>query len=134
MHPGIEVAAVCESSGYVRGVLGKYTGLRMFGDYERMLSEVELDAVLVATPSKTHSALVRSALGRGLHVFCEKPLALDPDDSARLAALAAERGVVTQVGYHHRFLGSFRRSGNCSTPGRSGRSAAPRARRTGRSC
>ncbi len=108
MHPGIEVAAVCESSGYVRGVLGKYTGLRMFGDYERMLSEVELDAVLVATPSKTHSALVRSALGRGLHVFCEKPLALDPDDSARLAALAAERGVVTQVGYHHRFLGSFR--------------------------
>ena len=38
MHPGIEVAAVCESSGYVRGVLGKYTGLRTFGDYERMLA------------------------------------------------------------------------------------------------
>ena len=43
-----------------------------------MLAEVELDAVVIATPSRTHAAMVRAALERGLHVFCEKPFSLDP--------------------------------------------------------
>ena len=51
--------------------------------------------------------MVRQALERGIHVFCEKPLVIDPDDGARLTALADERGLVTQVGYHNRFVGTF---------------------------
>ena len=67
----------------------KYTGLATYGDYEAMLAEADLDAVLIATPSKLHAAMVQSALERDLHVFCEKPLTLDPDDAGRLAELAA---------------------------------------------
>jgi len=51
---------------------------------------------------------VRQALQRGVHVFCEKPLFTDPIESAALTELAAERGLVTQVGYHNRFVASFR--------------------------
>ena len=53
--------------------------------------------------------MVRAALDRGLHVFCEKPFCLDPAESDALAALAEERGLVTQVGYHNRFVGAFPR-------------------------
>ena len=107
-HPDVDVAAVCDSSRPVLRVLGKYTGVTTYGDYHAMLGDLELDAVVIATPSRTHAAMVRSALERDLHVFCEKPLALKLDDTEELVALAGEKGVVTQVGYHNRFVGAFR--------------------------
>jgi predicted dehydrogenase len=106
-HPEVELAAVCDSSGYVLGVLRKYTGVATYSDYEAMLRELDLDAVLIATPSRTHAGMVRSALKRGLHVFCEKPFTLSPADADELSSLAREQGVVTQVGYHNRFVGAF---------------------------
>lgn len=107
-HPGVELAAVCDATGYVLDVLGKYTGVRGFTDYREMLAQAALDCVVIATPSKAHAAMVRLALERGLHVFCEKPFVLDPRDGEALVALARERGRVTQVGYHYRFVGAFR--------------------------
>jgi predicted dehydrogenase len=106
-HPEVELAAVCDSSGYMLGVLKKYTGVATYSDYEAMLREVELDAVLIATPSRTHATMVRSALERGLHVFCEKPFTLSVTDADELSSLARQRGAVTQVGYHNRFVGAF---------------------------
>ncbi len=106
-HPELEVAAVCDSSGIVRGVLEKYTGVATYDDYGRMLRELDLDAVLIATPSRTHAGMVRTALEHGLHVFCEKPFTLSVQDAEELTALARSKGVVTQVGYHNRFVGPF---------------------------
>jgi predicted dehydrogenase len=108
MHPEVELAAICDSSGYVLGVLKKYTGVAAHSDYERMLRDVDLDAVLIATPSRMHATMVQAALERGLHVFCEKPFTLSERDGERLAALAREKGLVTQVGYHNHFVGAFR--------------------------
>lgn len=107
-HPDVEVAAICDSSGYVLGVLRKQTGVETHTDYANMLADAELDAVVVATPSSTHVAMVRAALERGVHVFCEKPMTLSGADADLLAGLAAGRGLVTQVGYHNRFVGAFR--------------------------
>ena len=106
-HPGVEVVAVCDSVGYVLDVLSKYTGLSTFTDYQKMLDSVQVDAVLIATPTSSHVALVRQALERGLHVFCEKPLTLSAEESVELAGIARERQLVTQVGYHNRFVGAF---------------------------
>jgi predicted dehydrogenase len=106
-HPEVEAVA-CDSSKYVLGVLEKNTGVAAYTDYERMLAEAELDAVVIATPSSAHVEMVRAAFERGLHVFCEKPLTLSAAESDELARLAAERGLVTQVGYHNRFVAAFR--------------------------
>lgn len=106
-HPDVDLVAICDSTKFVLDVLGKYTGTPTYDDYYRMIEQVELDAVFIATPSKTHAAMVRAALDRGIHVFCEKPFTLAPHESAALADLAAEKGLVTQVGYHNRFVGAF---------------------------
>lgn len=106
-HRGVELAAVCDSSSYVLGVLKKYTGVETYSNYEAMLREVELDAVLIATPSRMHAGMVDAALERGLHVFCEKPFTLSVADADRLTALARRKGLITQVGYHNRFVGPF---------------------------
>jgi predicted dehydrogenase len=98
---------VCDSSGYLLDVLGKYTGVKTFGRFETMLEQTPLDAVVIATPSALHAGMVRTALERDLHVFCEKPFCLDAQDGEDLVGLAASRGRVNQVGYHNRFVASF---------------------------
>ncbi len=107
-HPDVDVAAVCDASSFVLRLLKKYTGIVTYDDYEVMLGAADLDAVVIATPSKSHTQMVQAALDRGLHVFCEKPLTLDPSDAERLAETAGDRGVITQVGYHNRFVAAFR--------------------------
>ena len=106
-HPDVRVCAICDASGYVLDVLGKYTGLKTYTNYQSMLAEVELDAVVIATPTSLHATMVRQALERGLHVFCEKPFCLDGDEGEALVRMAAQNGLVNQVGYHNRFVGAF---------------------------
>jgi predicted dehydrogenase len=89
-------------------ILGKNTPFRCVRDYSELLAqESQLDAIVVATPTKSHYPLVKAALEHGIHVFCEKPLTLSTEDSSDLVTLAKERCVVTQVGYHNRFVASF---------------------------
>jgi len=106
-HPRVTVAAVCDAAGYVLDVLNKYTGINTYTDFDAMLAEVELDAVIIATPSSMHGKMVRAALEKNLHVFCEKPFVLDTAEGEELTRLAQQKGLVNQVGYHCRFVGAF---------------------------
>src|SRR5258706_6366323 len=106
-HPDIDVVAVCDTFGMLLNGLNKYTGLKTYSDFEEMLDKEPLDAVLIATPSRFHSSMVKQALDKNLHAFCEKPFCLNIEEGRELAALAKRKGVVNQVGYHYRFLGTF---------------------------
>lgn len=108
MHPDVELVGICDSSSYVLGVLGKYTGVNTYDDFDAMLDKVDLNAIVIATPSSSHARMVRKALERDIHVFCEKPFTLSVSDAEALEVLGRERSLVTQVGYHNRFVGAFR--------------------------
>ena len=54
-HPEVEAIA-CDASKYVLGVLEKNTAATCYGDYETMLAEADLDAVVIATPSSAHAS------------------------------------------------------------------------------
>ncbi len=69
---------------------------------EEVLESADVDAVVVATPIRTHHQLARAALEHGKHVFVEKPLAASSDEARDLIALARERDRVLMVG--HTFL------------------------------
>jgi scyllo-inositol 2-dehydrogenase (NADP+) len=107
VHPQLKLTSVCDASGYVLDVLSKYTGVKTYTDYKRMLAEEQLDCVFVATPSRYHAEIVAAALDHNLHVFCEKPFALDPETGYRLAETAERKKLVNQVGYHYRFVATF---------------------------
>lgn len=107
-HPMVKSVAVCESSAYVRSILEKYSGFKTYDSYPKFLEAGGFEAVVIATPSKLHAHMVRNALDKSLHVFCEKPFCLDPRESRELADLAVQRKLVNQVGYHYRFVGTFR--------------------------
>lgn len=101
------VTAICDSATLVGQVIEKYGKLRYVGKYEDVLALPDLQAIIIATPTTAHAPMVHAALERGLHVFCEKPLTLSAAESEALAALAASKGLVAQVGYHNRFIGTF---------------------------
>lgn len=106
-HPRVRIEAVCDSMRYVLDVLNKYTGVRTYTDFEAMLAEVPLDAIIIATPSSMHARMVNASLVKGLHVFCEKPFSLDIKEGELAARMAADKMLVNQVGYHYRFVGAF---------------------------
>jgi predicted dehydrogenase len=66
------------------------------------------DALVIATPAETHFALAEAALRAGKHVLVEKPIAATLAEADALAALAAERGRVLQVGHLLRFTAEHR--------------------------
>lgn len=75
-------------------------GGRGFDDLDAFLAG--LDVLTIATPAFAHAAVALSALSKGIHVYCEKPLSVTSDDGERLVHLAAEKGVVLAVGHQER--------------------------------
>jgi len=80
-----ELAAVCSTSP---GKLADFQqgGVRVFGEAEELIRSGAVNAVLLATPHLQHVPLGIAALGRGLHVLCEKPIAAHKADAERLIA------------------------------------------------
>lgn len=106
-HPEIKRVSVCDSSGFLLSGIKKYSNFNCHKDYKKMMKEDELDLVFIATPSKYHKEMVLSAIEHSIHVFCEKPLSLSYEDSKAMAVLAKEKNLVTQVGFHNKFIGTF---------------------------
>ena len=117
MHPDLKLVGACDTAGYLLDVIGKYTDTPCFGDLDKMLDEARPEALLVATPSRSHAAIVQKALERGIHVFCEKPFVLEVADGERLVEIAERAGCVTQVGYHFRFVGAFQEAARVVSSG-----------------
>lgn len=83
----------------LRRVAGQYPGLHTTSDYGELLSDPEIDAVVVTAPTPAHYELAKAALLTGRHVFVEKPIALAVGDAEDLVALAEARGRVLMVGH-----------------------------------
>jgi predicted dehydrogenase len=68
-------------------------------DFQKLLADPEVDAVVIATPVVTHYELAKQALSAGKHVFVEKPQAQSSAEAEELTALAQERRLVLMPGY-----------------------------------
>ncbi len=83
----------------LRRVGSQYPGMAITTDYGELLSDPEIDAVVVTAPTPTHYELAKAALLTGRHVFVEKPIALAVREAEGLVALAEARGRVLMVGH-----------------------------------
>lgn len=78
-------------------------GLRLAPDYEALLADPSIDAVVLATPHSMHAAQVTAAAAGGKHVFCEKPFTLTRRDAETAVAAVRAAGVTLGLGYNRRF-------------------------------
>ena len=97
---GCEVVRVCDNSEARLAAARKFLrGVAVTTDPVAITAAADVDAVVVATPTSTHFALVKAALEAGKDVLCEKPLAQTAAQCRELADLASQRGRILMVGH-----------------------------------
>ncbi len=97
----VDVVAVCDvNMQSIDRAAERFPGAKKFQDFRRMYDDVgnDVDAVVVSTTEHTHAFATMPALQLGKHVYCEKPLAYNIDETRRISEAAAKAGVVTQMG------------------------------------
>jgi predicted dehydrogenase len=102
------MVAVCDTSSLILDAFKKFSKVNVYTDYIKMIDNERLDCVVIATPTRFHYPIVRYALEKGLHTFCEKPFSLTTTEGEELVELANQKWLVNQVGYHNHFIGTFR--------------------------
>ncbi|MBC8065918.1 MAG: Gfo/Idh/MocA family oxidoreductase [Chlorobia bacterium] len=104
-----EMVAVCDvNPETAKTAADKYEVAKTYTDYRTMLAEEKLDAVSVATPNAYHLQPTIDALKAGVHVLCEKPLAMNADEARKMCAAARDTGKILQVALQQRFTGQAR--------------------------
>ena len=79
-------------------------GIAKYLDYREMMAEEDLAAVYVATPPDAHAAPTIAGLEAGLHVLCEKPMAVEVADCRRMIAAAEAAGRILAIDFEGRFI------------------------------
>lgn len=79
------------------------TGILLLDDYQQVLEDPEVDAVILCTPHSQHEDQVHAAIDHGKQIFCEKPLSLTKASAERMVAAARKAGLVMGVGHERRF-------------------------------
>ena len=94
-----ELVYVVEQDASARTKAERLYGCRTAERLEDILSDPALDAVVIATPARTHYMLAQAALNAGKHVFVEKPLTMDVGEGERLVEQAQEANLTLMVGH-----------------------------------
>lgn len=101
---GIEVVAICDTDmPKARALADRFKVPDAFSDIEELLEYEELDAIAICTPNHLHEPHVMAALSANLHVFVERPLALNAAEVQQVLRAAEKKKRVLMVALNHRY-------------------------------
>ena len=105
-----QLKVICDvSEARLRHMARLYPGLATTTDFDELLNDAELDAIVVATPARFHYQMGKAALEAGKHLFVEKPMARTSAEARELNAIAKRGGLVVMVGHTFLFSPAVRR-------------------------
>ncbi|NQX00785.1 Gfo/Idh/MocA family oxidoreductase [bacterium] len=105
---GVEISAICDvdsehletSAAQLEKLQGKRP--QTFKLYQEMLDQAGLDAVIIATPTQWHALQLLAAIGKGLDVYCEKPVSYDIREGRAMVDAVKASDRIVQVGFQRR--------------------------------
>jgi myo-inositol 2-dehydrogenase/D-chiro-inositol 1-dehydrogenase len=119
--PGARLVAVADAApGAAERLVDVLGAGRPYDDVAQLWEDPTVEAVVIATPARTHADLVVAAATAGRHVFCEKPMAVTLLDADRAIDAARAAGVVLQVGFNRRFAADWQAGRELIDSGRLG--------------
>lgn len=104
---GCELSAIADVDPSRARAMATSPDIKIFQDFQEMLSLADLNTVIVSTPPQFHEDLVIDALKAGKHVLCEKPLANTVEACRRMLDVARASGTVLATGFNHRYFPSI---------------------------
>ena len=105
----MQVVAACDLDIERARQVAAEHGCGAFDDFRQMYDQARPDAVVVCVPPFAHGDVEVEAAERGIHLFVEKPVALDMQVAERVLAAIREAGVIAQVGYMYRLCRTIER-------------------------
>lgn len=106
--PSAQLAAICDTSPQSLQEVGEeYAVSSRFQDYHEAVSQADVDAVVIVTPTFLHCAIACAAAEAGKHVFLEKPMAVTVAECREILAAVQRAGVKLQLGFMRRFDEGF---------------------------
>ena len=112
-HPDAKVVACADTNEERRknkegvDITEEFEGCAFYTDYKEMIAKEALDAVVIASPDQLHREMCEYCLDAGLHVLCEKPLALTEEDCLAIVAAAEKSDKKFMVGQICRYTPGF---------------------------
>jgi myo-inositol 2-dehydrogenase/D-chiro-inositol 1-dehydrogenase len=101
-NPDAQLVAVADALPEAAAALATAYGAKA-SEVAAIAADPEVDAVLVCTPTDTHSDLIETFARAGKHVFCEKPVDLDIARAEEVVAIAKKAGAKLMLGFNRRF-------------------------------
>lgn len=98
---GVDVVAIADPSPSIQRELIETTDVPVISDYRKVIDEI--DAAVVATPTRSHFEIANELLGHGIHCLIEKPITDCPWQARQLAEIAIEQDCVLSVGHVEQF-------------------------------
>lgn len=117
LHPAARLVAVCDrdpavlerARAHVAERYGDWAkGLQTYEDPDEAVADPNVSAVIVATPNVTHAPIVHAALRAGMHVLCEKPLAMNAAEATEMLQAAEAANVRHMTAFTYRFVPAMR--------------------------
>jgi predicted dehydrogenase len=106
--PGAQLAGITDVDRGRAEQMARALGVeRWHQHHQDLLARADIDAVVIATPSRTHADIVCDAARAGKPIFCEKPLALTIAETDRAIAAVVAAGVPLQIGFHYHFRPAY---------------------------
>jgi myo-inositol 2-dehydrogenase/D-chiro-inositol 1-dehydrogenase len=108
--PEAEIKTVAEIYiDEVKGWANQHRISNLTTDYADILSDAEIEAVLICSSTDTHARLISEAADAGKHIFCEKPIDFDIEKIKQALTSVKAAGVKLQVGFNRRFDHNFKK-------------------------
>lgn len=109
-QPGARVVAVCDArTDRLNSVAVRHPSVGVTDDFQDLLNARDIDAIAIATPSKSHHTLARQALLAGKHVLVEKPMTQTSEQAEELVELADRLGLTLMVDHTFAYTGSVQK-------------------------
>ncbi|WP_286828288.1 MULTISPECIES: Gfo/Idh/MocA family protein [Kordiimonas] len=120
-HDVATVISVCDvDDARVREAAARF-GAAAFSNYRDLLYGGDIDLALVLTPASTHREIVEAGAEAGVHILCEKPMAVSLEDARSMVAACASAGVKLFYGSCYRYLPAMRAARSLIASGTIGR-------------
>ncbi|WP_409298885.1 Gfo/Idh/MocA family protein [Peribacillus sp. SCS-26] len=103
LHDQVSIEALYDLNPVTSAEAAGKFGIPVIAEtYQEVFPHV--DAVVIATPNKYHAEIAIAALNAGVHVLCEKPMALSAEEGEAMMEAAERAGKVLSIGFHYRFM------------------------------